>query len=61
MDLKFIESGYDILCLEKRKDGSIEVMVLEDKDTLTCSTKYALFNSLDELINKLQELKEEWK
>lgn len=61
MDLKFIDSGYDILCLEKRSDGKIEIVIVEDEESLIISTKYALFDSIDQLIQKLQELKEQWK
>jgi hypothetical protein len=61
MDLKFIESGYDTLCLTKGLDDKIGIMVVEDEKSLIISTKYALFDSIDQLIQKLQELKEQWK
>lgn len=57
--LEIIKTGYDFLSVERGSDGSIELCVTEDEEG-TLSIKYASFESLDELIDKLVELKKSW-
>jgi len=57
--IETIKTGYDFLSIERGSIGEIELCVTEDEKG-TLSVKYALFDSIDELIKILVDLKEKW-